>query len=717
MPSHTRSVPRRTKIQRSLLGATCAAALLIAGGARTLPAAPKARTNMVKPAIPTRSLYTYHRDDSTANHVTQIKINAAHMGTTPLSQLVFGNFVENLGTVIYDILWADMLHNPNLEMIAKTDHEAQWWDQTGMAIWLSNDKNDAGYLSPRAVQLAAPDGTLSQRVFLPAYRCRKYTLTFWTRAQSGAGQITAQVRTGGEEDGPFQPGEERAGKAIVQSKISVNSASWSKQTIHWNIPNGALPKGQAGRFVILHSGGAAVDVDQIRLFPDDNVDGMDPDVLKLAKAWNIPVLRMAGNYSSGYHWKDGIGPRDARPTTRNVAWGGVDSHAFGTEEFLDLAKRIGAVPQIGANAGDGTAEEAAEWVAYCNGQTERVPIWEIGNELYGGWQIGHTDAPGNASRFVEFRNAMLKADPRIKIIATGQGDLYTGDGLKRETTWNTDLLQAAAAHGGQLPDWLSIHPLVGLPNIAGGEGVPYDQIWASAMAHPYWMDQTLFPMLANTIESVEGPQARTRIAPTEWGIIVGGDGWDRFPNHNVEAGAIYNGLALNAFLRNGDWVTLANMTALLHGGCIAKSHGVPFVHPEYYTEQLYADAAPRTPIETTWTGPGLDVPQRGGLPAVKDVPDVDVFSALNAAHSKLTVFLVNRNLADERPVQISAAGFQAGKVSATIIDAKNAQAGNSWDHPDNVKPKSFAIPGASADGWSFTLPAHSLVVFTAAKGK
>jgi len=59
---------------------------------------------------------------------------------------------------------------------------------------------------------------------------------------------------------------------------------------------------------------------------------------------------------------------------------------------------------ICVNAGNGTPEEAAAWVEYCNGSADtpmgrlragnghpkpyNVRIWEIGNEIYGHWQVG-----------------------------------------------------------------------------------------------------------------------------------------------------------------------------------------------------------------------------------------------------------------------------------------------------------------------------------------
>lgn len=658
----------------------------------------------------TRDLFRFHRDDAAPDGVTRITLDANRVAAKPVSLNIFGNFIENLGTAIYDILWADALHNPNLERINPNDPEPRWWDQTGAAIW--QEAPGSGYLSQRCERLSGPGGALSQRVYLPVYRVRGYTLTLWTRAPGGEGHLTLAVRAGGETGDGFQPGMETAGRVLAQTPLSVTAPNWQKQMVHWTLPAGTVAKGQAARLVVAHAGGGAVDVDQVSLFPDDAQGGMDPDALRAARAWHIPVLRLSGNYSSGYHWREGVGPREARSTNRNVAWGGVDSHAFGTDEFLDLARRIGATTQIGANAGDGTPEEAAAWVRYCNAQTRRVPLWEIGNELYGGWQIGHTDAAGYAARFVAFRAAMKQADPGIQVMANGKGDEFGSRGLDHDNAWNTTVLNAAVANGGAAPDYLTIHPLVGLPGGLGG--LPYDQEWESAMAHPAFMDATEIPELIGDITRVEGPDAKTRLAPTEWGIIIGGGpGWERGPNHNVTAGAIYNALTLNTFLRHSDWVTLANMTALLHGGSIKKSHGVVTVDPQYYTSQLYAAARPRTPIAADWIGPGRDVPARGFLPAAADVPDVDVFSALGADPRTLIAFVVNRHLTAARPVHLALTGFAATHATATILTSADPQAANAWDSPDTVRPRPFPLPAlVGRNSLDITLPPHALVVFT-----
>ena len=52
-------------------------------------------------------------------------------------------------------------------------------------------------------------------------------------------------------------------------------------------------------------------------------------------------------------------------------------------------------------------------------QPHDINYWEIGNELYGDWKIGHTTATEYADRYLAFRKAMLAVDPSVRIIANG----------------------------------------------------------------------------------------------------------------------------------------------------------------------------------------------------------------------------------------------------------------------------------------------------------
>ena len=98
-----------------------------------------------------------------------------------------------------------------------------------------------------------------------------------------------------------------------------------------------------------------------------NENGLRSDTIAALRALPTPVLRWPGGcFADDYHWEDGIGPRERRPRRRNRWWSGEDSNHFGTDEFIDFCRRIGARPYLCVNVGSGSPTEAANWLEYCN---------------------------------------------------------------------------------------------------------------------------------------------------------------------------------------------------------------------------------------------------------------------------------------------------------------------------------------------------------------
>lgn len=166
-------------------------------------------------------------------------------------------------------------------------------------------------------------------------------------------------------------------------------------------------------------------------------------------------------------------------------------------------------------------------------------------------------------------------------------------------------------------------------------------------------------------------------------------------------------------MRHSDLISIANMTGFMHGGCIEKVRGVVYVDPQYYIQQLYAAAKPYYPVAIHIQGPGGDVPARGGLQAVTDVPNLDAFAALTKDRNTLTLFLVNRLIEGDRLVRLTLNDFEARSVSATILTADSPMVDNDWAHPDRIKPQPYMLPtGFLKEEASLNLPAHTLLVLT-----
>lgn len=182
---------------------------------------------------------------------------------------------------------------------------------------------------------------------------------------------------------------------------------------------------------------------------DYDRDDWRADFVETVRDLAPDVIRFGGLYCRYYHWRDGIGPADKRPWTRNYVWGGKETHRVGTHEFVDLCRRVGAEPLYCVNflsdgqkryrAGD--AREAAEWVSYANdpdnrerpGAPLRIKLWQLGNETsYGNETFKRDEAIAHT---IEFARAMKQRDPSIQLIGWGDrdsnGELWAGPMLER----------------------------------------------------------------------------------------------------------------------------------------------------------------------------------------------------------------------------------------------------------------------------------------------
>jgi len=152
-----------------------------------------------------------------------------------------------------------------------------------------------------------------------------------------------------------------------------------------------------------------------------NTGGIRNDVVEAMKRIKPPVVRWPGGcFADDYHWEDGIGPHAERPRRINIHWGQViDNNAFGTHEFVDFCRRIGAEPYVCGNVGSGSPREMRDWVEYCNflGDSTRVrqrtanghpsifPVryWGVGNENWGcGGSFDPEDYAVQYRRFATF---------------------------------------------------------------------------------------------------------------------------------------------------------------------------------------------------------------------------------------------------------------------------------------------------------------------------
>jgi alpha-N-arabinofuranosidase len=356
-----------------------------------------------------------------------VRVHAGELQKEAIPPTIFGSFLEPIGHSTYGGLWSELLENgsfeeglwsagaiarminerPELERASKLDLPLPW---EPLDVRQENryepQSGDAANSSNSLLILGLPAGEVGirQQIYLPVHRVLTYHGSVFVKHQSGTAKLYISLRN------------RNNGQAVLAgTTIDAAAREWTKYSFELTLKPGMVGHLQPVDFVIaLHDDSRAL-VDQVSLMPADAVDGMDPEVVQMARELQTPLVRFGGNFTSSYHWKNGIGPRDQRRSQSNLAWNIPEYNTFGTDEFLRFCELIGAQPQIALNLGSGTPEEAAEWVKYVNhrwGDKKGGLLWELGNEL---WPVG-TQATRLRIRLASERRH--SARPSVKWIRT-----------------------------------------------------------------------------------------------------------------------------------------------------------------------------------------------------------------------------------------------------------------------------------------------------------
>ncbi|HEY3058555.1 MAG TPA: alpha-L-arabinofuranosidase C-terminal domain-containing protein [Chloroflexota bacterium] len=422
-----------------------------------------------------------------------------------------------------------------------------------------------------------------------------------------------------------------------------------------------------------------------------DVRGFRTDVLKAAQALKPPLLRWpGGNFVSGYHWSDGVGPRDERPRKIELAWGSEESNRFGTDEFIAYCSALDTEPYICVNMGSGTFDEAQAWVEYCNGtgntywanrrranghpEPYGVKLWGLGNEMYGTWQIGALEAQDYVKKARQFAAVMKHTDPTIDLVSCGQWGF--GE-------WDRIVLEGLAP----MVRYHSVH-------LYTGAGDFYRNVFM-----PHQADRAL-RICEATIERVRYEQRIEHpigIAYDEWNV------WYRTRDAAGRAGGLEeqydlaDALAvatfLNVFVRHCRSVEIANLAQMVNviAPIFTRPEGI-VLQTIYHPLRLYAEHLQSVALDAFVDSPTMNLPIEGveDRDRAWNVADLGPFSLLDvvatcdAAGAELCLAVVNRSRDQPITASIDVAGRGLHGWKAFVVDGPEPSSRNSFEQPDVV---------------------------------
>jgi alpha-N-arabinofuranosidase len=646
--------------------------------------------------------------------VVEIRVDpTGNLGTVP--PRIFGTFIEPIDYSIDNGVIAEILVNGSLEaglwnhamleqMFRDQPELIESTNTTGIPVpWQSLNRaagnrfelhvGDAAN-SWQSLEIMGTPGELTgikQRVYLPVPRTYGYIVSLYAKHVSGPSRVNVSLRSRSSD------------KVLATASIDVTAGEWSKYTAKLNLERGDVHRLEPVDFAVSVEGDERVDVDQISLMPDDAIATFDPDVVRMADEMHMTELRLGGNFSSYYHWRDGVGPLDKRITMKNIAWGIPEYNNFGTDEFLAFCKLVHAEPQFNLNMGSGTPQEAVNWVNYIRNRYKGPLILEMGNELYGKWQVGYPDIHEIGPRTLAFSRALKPVSKDSTLMATGASP----NGFEM---WNA----AQLANPPGTFDLLTTHFITGTNHVRLNPYTP-DFMAAAAYAVPYALGPDLDRMQAQ-VDAAPGYKGTAHLAVTEWLFNSKGEGERNFTNESPssrnEGGAVMIAATFNTYFRHNSQVKLVNLTGLMEFAGIWKRREQVFASPAYYVFQMYSTAKDDTVLPVT-TNSGTYSVKNGtqGYAEVPDVPYVDVVATRSTGRGTLTFFCINRSLTDDVPAQIDLGDFAfLGIAKVEQIVAVSRYVINDEAEPKRVVPRVSNLKVMPKQSLTIFLPHESVTV-------
>jgi len=434
-----------------------------------------------------------------------------------------------------------------------------------------------------------------------------------------------------------------------------------------------------------------------------NINGFRKAAVEYLKAVGIPVLRWPGGcFADDYHWRDGIGPAEKRPKTVNIHWGNyAEDNSFGTHEFIELCRLIGAEPYLAGNVGSGTPQEFRDWVEYCNypegsslsderirnGAREpfKIKYWGVGNE---NWGCGGNMTPEEyATHYRRFRTYIRNFDGvQPFMIACGPNG--------NNADWTRKFM--GSLNNRAFPNGFAMH-YYSNGQLEATKFTPEaseKQLSSFQLVEKAIGDQRT---LLDTFDS----SGRVGLMVDEWGI------WDRMnPDDQKKYGRLFQpitmrcgvgaALGLNVFHRQAHKLIMCNIAQIVN-----------VLHALLLTE---GDKCVRTPAYWAFD---LMKEHRGKMSVRTKTDDpsaLGVSLSASKVGKELIVTFVNPKHDTGLSVNCSIAGALPSGATAKILHHADLNAENSFSRPDTIVPANHQV---SVAGGSLKADLPPLSVLTA----
>ena len=428
--------------------------------------------------------------------------------------------------------------------------------------------------------------------------------------------------------------------------------------------------------------------------PTADSNGFRGDAVEAIRALNVPIIRYpGGNFVSGYNWEDGVGPKNERKQSLELAWWTTETNQVGTNEFADWAKLVGTEVMMAVNLGTRGIDAARNLVEYCNHpsgsyysdlrishgykEPHAFKTWCLGNEMDGPWQIGAKTAVEYGRLANETAKAMRWVDPTLELVACGS----SSSSMDTFAEWEATVLDLSYEN----VDYLSLHTYYN----NNEDDTP------NFLARSLDMDHFINSVAATCdyIQAKKKSKKRINLSLDEWNV------WKSQGNSRAEKhwqiappefedvytleDALVVGCCLITLMKHADRVKMACIAQLINViAPIMTENGGPLWLQTTYYPYLHASIYGRgTVLHPLISSPKYDSKD------FSDVPYLEAISVYNEEQGEVTIFAVNRHLSEVLELDVDLRSFGAVNIIEHIVlEHENIKAANTKSNPQTVTP-------------------------------
>lgn len=455
--------------------------------------------------------------------------------------------------------------------------------------------------------------------------------------------------------------------------------------------------------------------------PIPNVRGIRTDIVEALKRLNAPNLRWPGGcFADVYDWRQGIGPKDKRPSIINIWGNALENNHFGTHEFMDLCEQIGCDPYIGGNVGSGNVREMRDWLEYLtsddrsaladerrrNGREKAwgIPFWGIGNE---NWGCGGNMTPVYyADLYCQYQNFIRNHNAAVPMMKIASG--YGGS-----DTEGRDLAvfmeHITKRHFPVKTDGISVHYYVYLRENQRHSATQFgEEEWFEVIRLGHRIGHVI-EQNAKILDSYD-PDKRMWLIIDEWGTWYPnepGTPRDFLYQQNSMRDAVVAADSLHLFQQYADRVQMANIAQTVNvlQAMILTQGEQMILTPTYYVFEMFKAHQDATLLP-------LDIDATPYSMGEHSVPSISA-SASRGANGDVLLTLANMTPRESQTIRVNGVGAAASIASATLLAGDDMTAHNTFEQPERVTPTAFTGAAISDDGTlTIELPAASVAAIT-----